>query len=117
MSEIRATTISDAAGTGPITLTKQSAAKAWINFNGQGTIATRDSANVASLTDLGTGYYAVNLTNSFNSADYSTTMGGNNFHTATFNSGAGVIHVFKYNSSHVAEDANYVYNTAHGDLA
>ncbi len=33
MSEIRATTISDAAGTGPITLTKQSAAKAWVSYN------------------------------------------------------------------------------------
>jgi len=39
MSEIRATTISNAAGTGPITLTGQSAAKAWVNFNGTGTVA------------------------------------------------------------------------------
>jgi len=117
LSEIRATTISDAAGTGPITLTKQSAAKAWVNFNGTGTIAIRDSANVASLTDLGTGWYAVNLTNSFSSADYSSTMGGNNFHTATFNSGAGIFNVYKYNSGHASEDTNYIYNTANGDLA
>ena len=36
MSEIRATTISNAAGTGPITMTGQYAAKAWVNFNGIG---------------------------------------------------------------------------------
>lgn len=69
MSEIRATTISDLAGTGPATLTKQSAAKAWVNFNGQGTIAARDSFNVASLTDNGTGNYTVNIASAFASAD------------------------------------------------
>ena len=63
MSEIRATTISDSAGTGPITLTGQSAAKAWVNFNGTGTVAIRQSNNVSSITDDGTGSYTVNFTN------------------------------------------------------
>lgn len=35
---------------------------AWVNFNGTGTIAIRDSYNVTSLTDDGTGTYQVNLT-------------------------------------------------------
>lgn len=70
MSEIRATTISDAAGTGPITLTGQSAAKAWVNFDGTGTIAARDSVNVASLVDNNTGDYTVNFSNAFSAADY-----------------------------------------------
>ena len=65
MSEIRVTTVSDTAGTGPVTLTKQSAAKAWVNFNGTGTIAARDSFNVASLTDSSTGNYSVNFSNNF----------------------------------------------------
>jgi hypothetical protein len=79
LSEIRATTISDAAGTGPATLTKQSAAKAWVNFNGTGTIAARDSFNVASLTDNGQGDYTVNFTSAFGAADYtvSGTASGN----------------------------------------
>ena len=72
MSEIRATTISDAAGTGPITLTGQSAAKAWVNFNGTGTVAIRDSFNVASLNDNGIGDYTANLTSSMLNADYSS---------------------------------------------
>ena len=78
MSEIRATTISDTAGTGPITLTKQSAAKAWVNFNGTGTIAVRDSLNVSSLTDNGTGVYSVSLTNSFSAVNYATGLGCDN---------------------------------------
>lgn len=70
MSEIRATTISDSAGTGPITLTKQSAAKAWINFDGTGTIATRDSYNISSLTDNATGDYTTAFTSNFSNDDF-----------------------------------------------
>ena len=71
MSEIRATTISDTAGTGPITLTGQSAAKGWVNFQGSGTVAVRDSFNTSSITDGGTGAYSNNFTNSLANANYS----------------------------------------------
>ena len=71
MSEIRATTISDAAGTGPVTLTKQRAAKHWTNFNGSGSLTLRDSFNQSSVTDLGAGSYTVSLTSSMDdSEDY-----------------------------------------------
>ena len=70
MSEIRATTISDAAGTGPITLTKQSAAKAWVNFNGTGTIAVRDSQGVSGLVDNGSGRYAINYSSNMDNTSY-----------------------------------------------
>lgn len=42
--------------------TGQQACKAWVNFNGTGTVAIRGSYNVSSITDNGTGYYTVNLT-------------------------------------------------------
>jgi len=71
MSEIRATTISDLAGTGPATLTGQYAAKAWVNFDGTGTVAIRASGNVSSITDNGTGDYTVNFTTAMPDADYS----------------------------------------------
>ena len=70
MSEIRATTISDLAGTGPATLTGQYAAKAWVNFNGTGTVAIRESANVSSITDNGTGDYTLNYTSALADANY-----------------------------------------------
>ena len=76
MSEIRANTISNAAGTGPVTLTGQYAAKAWVNFNGTGTVAIRDSGNVSSVTDNGTGDYTVNFTNSLSNSNYSTVYAG-----------------------------------------
>jgi hypothetical protein len=45
--------------------------RAWVNFNGTGTIAIRASANVTSLTDNGTGNYTVNLTTAMPDANYS----------------------------------------------
>jgi hypothetical protein len=47
-------------------------AKAWVNFNGTGTVAIRASFNVSSITDQGTGRYRVNLTNALTDANYVT---------------------------------------------
>jgi hypothetical protein len=46
-------------------------AKAWVNFNGTGTVAIRASYNVSSITDNGTGQYTVNFTNAFADVNYS----------------------------------------------
>jgi hypothetical protein len=44
--------------------------RAWVNFNGTGTVAIRSSANVSSITDDGTGLYTVNFTTSMPDANY-----------------------------------------------
>ena len=44
--------------------------RAWINFNGSGTIAIRDSGNVSSITDNGTGNYTVTFTNAMTDVNY-----------------------------------------------
>lgn len=44
--------------------------RAWVNFNGQGTVAIRASGNVSSITDNGTGTYTVNLSNALPDANY-----------------------------------------------
>jgi len=46
-------------------------AKAWVNFNGTGTVAIRGSGNVTSITDLGTGVYNVNFATALVDANYS----------------------------------------------
>ena len=63
----------DVTGEGNSTTTnlQQGLIKSWCNFNGQGTIATRDTFNVASLTDNGTGLYQTNFSNNMNNTDYS----------------------------------------------
>jgi len=47
--------------------------RAWVNFNGTGTVAIRASGNVSSITDNGTGDYTVNFTTAMPDANYATT--------------------------------------------
>ena len=65
------TNVSDGTLSIPTTYVTNGSAKAWVNFNGTGTIAARDSFNVSSLTDNGTVDYNVNYTNVMDSANYS----------------------------------------------
>ena len=60
-------------GNSTTTNLQQGLCKAWIDFNGTGTIATRDSFNVTSITDGGTGLYTVTIANDMSNDDYSTT--------------------------------------------
>ena len=50
--------------------------KAWVNFNGTGTVAIRASYNVSSITDNGTGDYTVNFTTAMPDANYFVSNGG-----------------------------------------
>ena len=52
-------------GTAPLYM-----ARAWVNFNGTGTVAIRASGNVSSITDNGTGDYTVNFTTAIVDANY-----------------------------------------------
>jgi len=75
MSTLKVNTIQNASGVEVYT------AKAWVNFNGTGTVAIRASGNVSSITDNGTGDYTVNFTNALTDANYAVTgmcgQGGN----------------------------------------
>lgn len=52
----------------------QFTAKAWVNFDGTGTAAIRDSHNVSSLTDNGTGDFTINFSNNMGNTNYSTSI-------------------------------------------
>lgn len=60
------------------------APRAWVNFNGTGTVAIRASGNVSSITDNGTGDYTVNFTTAMADANYSASV------TAQTSTGGGV---------------------------
>jgi multidrug efflux pump subunit AcrA (membrane-fusion protein) len=76
----RITSALNAAGSAPIY-----AARAWVNFNGTGTVAIRASGNVTSITDNGVGNYTVNFTTAMPDTNYSA--------VATFELGAGNVAV------------------------
>jgi len=72
MNSTGQTTIVGEGGTTTTSL-QQGLCKAWANINGTGTIAARDSLNVSSLTDGGTGDYTYNFTNNMGNNDFTTT--------------------------------------------
>ena len=78
MSTIRTNTLLAADGsttTEPsIPALDQRMAKAWVNFNGTGTVAINGAYNVSSITDNGTGSYIINFTS--NLADANFTVAG-----------------------------------------
>ena len=61
----------NATGTAPIY-----ACRAWVNFNGTGTVAIRASGNVSSITDNGVGSYAVNFTTAMPDVNYAQVCNG-----------------------------------------
>ena len=48
--------------------------RAWVSFNGTGTVAIKGSANVSSITDNGTGDYTVNFTTAMPDTNYAATF-------------------------------------------
>ena len=56
-------------------ITSPTAAKAWVNFNGVGTVVINDSFNVSSVTDNGVGDFTVNFTNALSNTNYAVTGG------------------------------------------
>ena len=111
MSTIRVTTIATQAGVEVYT------AKAWVNFNGTGTVAIRASGNVSSITDNGTGDYTVNFTVAMADANYSVTCTAG-LKTETFGlflqsaaAGARTAALIRFaiaSTSDVNQDATYV---------
>lgn len=49
--------------------------KAWVNFNGEGTVAIRDSYNVSSITDNGNADYTINFSSAMTNSNYSWSWG------------------------------------------
>ncbi len=103
-------TIQDSAGTQIGTF-----CRAWVNFNGTGTVAIRASFNVSSITDNGVGDYTVNFTNALSDANYSWNINSDrstapisqiNSGTATPTTSA--LRIFTYNTSLTVQDSAYV---------
>lgn len=68
MSTIKVNSIQNTSGVEVYT------AKAWVNFNGTGTVAIRASGNVSSITDNGTGDYKVNFTTPMQDTNYAYSL-------------------------------------------
>ena len=114
---------------------QQGLAKAWVNFNGSGTIAARDSFNHSGLTDVSQGNYTVTMASAMGNVNYSCVGGcantgagagprmvhfGSNYDSGTldanFTTTAYSLNVF-YPNSNDEYDAEHTFNQVCGDLA
>ena len=59
--------------------------RAWVNFNGTGTVAIRAAFNVSSITDNGTGNYKINFTTAMPDVNYSSNITSNSGSSSTSN--------------------------------
>ena len=128
MSTLKADTIQSTSG-GAATLTKQEAAKAYVLFNGTGTVATRKTFNCSSVTDNDTGDYRPNWTSVFDSANYINTgscIGSPETSSGTLGElngsgdtgfAAGSVDLSTRNASGTRFDVSYVHLISFGDLA
>lgn len=85
MSTIKVDTIQNTSGVEVYT------AKAWVNFNGTGTVAIRAAGNVSSITDSGTGYYTINFTSSLTDANYSLSASASRYNVSANYGGMNVV--------------------------
>lgn len=84
--------------------------RAWVNFNGTGTVAIRASGNISSIFDNGTGDYTVNFTTAMPDANFATTVqalsGGWKRVEAVLSAS---VEVTTYNTSNALADPSGVY--------
>ena len=128
-SELRVNTLKDAAGNNSIatSFVAGGSAKAWVDFNGSGTIAIRDSFSVSSITDNGTSDYTTTFASAMSNDDFavsaqSTSTGAGYICNAPKNAASGSISTTIIRSIGIdfngnTNDHEFVHHIIHGDLA
>jgi len=124
MSTLEVSNLNDGTTTVATTYITNGSAKAWVNFNGDGTVAIRDSQNVSSITDNGTGAYTINFSNAFGAADFACTsacgeslQGSTNFFCNPYNVLVGEVSLAIYSAAASSFDRDTVHGIVMGDLA
>lgn len=115
MSTLRTNTLQNAAGSKsvPVDTVVDGTAKAWVNFNGTGTVAIRAAFNVSSITDNNVGDYTVNFSTAMPDANYAVAALGRNNTDNTGLSGCTV----DSNLSHTRTASAFGIQTKRGSTA
>jgi len=96
------------------------ACRAWVNFNGTGTVAIRASGNVSSVTDNGTGNYTINFSTDMEDSNYSAPFAAGDDTWSDMIAGVGdytasSVKVTTRNGANVNANAQYVSLTVVGN--
>lgn len=123
MSTLSVSNITDGTDTVGTSYVLNGSAKVWVNFNGTGTVAIRDSLNVTSITDGGTGVYSYNITNALGNTNVSCqgtchAVGAAwMFSPQTFADTTSQVRFYVVTSSGGSGDASQCDGLTNGDLA
>jgi len=105
---------------------QQGLGKSWMNIDGTGTPAIRDSFNVASIADRGTGLYTQSLTSAMSSDDFAGTgsaqsvaadVDGRNRMVVSEPDDTTTVFVNSFDTGGSAADCGYTTSMIMGDLA
>ena len=126
MSTLKADTIQNTSG-GAATLTKQSASKAFISFDGTGTVSIDVSFNVSTLTDHGSAEYSITYTSNINTSNHpitGTNVGSSETNFYSYICSTGVAQTTSvdrihsvHNNGSANNDQDPVHLVTNGDLA
>ena len=128
-SELRVNTLKDASGNNSIatSFVAGGSAKAWVNFDVSASgAASRDTLNVSSMADRGTGLATMSLASAMGNSNYAGTtscMGtngdddGRNYIAVAMPKDADEVYVNQFTTGGSAADAGYVAAHIMGDLA
>jgi len=100
--ETQVKTATDATGSAPVY-----ACRAWVNFDGTGTVSIRDSGNVSSITDNATGGYTVNFATAMPDDNYAVSLahqvpsGGSGSRASTYSTSS--FNIFTDNGASAAD--------------
>jgi hypothetical protein len=115
MSTISANDLQNTSGGIPTVKGQRLIPTAWVNFNGTGTVAIRDSENVSSITDVGVGIYDTNFAVALANTNYvihgSVGQSGanpSNGSLATYPSSTASARMDVYSTSNTAFDSPYI---------
>jgi hypothetical protein len=128
-SILRVNTLTDASSNNSIATStiNQGTAKAWVDLNGSGTIAARDSFNVSSNTDNGTSDYTTTFSSAMSNDDFAvsaqSTSSGSGYicnapkNASSSNISTTIIRSIGIDFNGNTNDHEFVHHIIHGDLA
>jgi len=122
MSTIQAANISDGTDAVGTEYVINGSAKAWVNFNGTGTVSIRDSLNYSSISDLGVGDYSLSFSSNFSNSVYSSPYGCSSFGILTDGrflsyTSSGYSTDFRRSNNGDSQDVTDCFMSNFGDLA
>ena len=119
MSTVKANDLTNVTGGIPTVKSQQLIPTAWVNFNGTGTSAIRDSENVSSITDISTGRYYVNFATNMANTNYATFLTNNDqyyggvayLQSSTGDATTSRIYIRSKGNGNSSEDTDYAATT------